>query len=300
MNYLDNYLRYLRIEKRASEHTIKSYALDLNQFDSYLKETYEIQEVQAIKAEQVRSWLVHLLMEKKTERTINRKLSSLRAFFKFCIRRGWLEQDPSEAIDALKQKKSLPRYVRSDHLDQLFDEVEFGDDFEGQRNRLMLELLYLCGLRRSELLGLDVDSFDAERLELRVMGKGGKERMIPLDRDLANKINAYVKLRYDKFGKKTDLPLFILENGNYIYPKFVYNLVKKHINYVSTIEKASPHILRHSFATHMSNAGADILALKELLGHSSLAATQIYTSNSIEILKEIHKKAHPLSEKKEK
>lgn len=240
----------------------------------------------------IRAWMVDGMEKGLSPRAINRKLSCLKTFFRFLLRRGWVEENPLLKIVAPKSGKSLPVYVREEHLDQMLDGDLFGDGFEGARDRLLLELLYLTGLRRSELIQLTPEAFDFHRMQIRVRGKGGKERIIPMLPDLAGRVQAFIRLRRETFEQ---LPptLLMTDKGQPMYPKFVYNIVKRYLSLVTTVGKRSPHVLRHSFATHLSNKGADINAIKELLGHSSLAATQIYTHNAIEKLKEVYQLAHP-------
>lgn len=240
----------------------------------------------------IRAWVVDGLEKGWSPRAINRKLSCLKSFFRFLLQRGWVDQNPMRKVTAPKVGKALPVFVREEHLAQLLDETPFGDDFSGVRNRLVLELLYHTGLRRAELIDLSPEAFDFHRMQIRVKGKGGKERIIPMLPELAGRVQAYLRLRRETFDA---LPpqLLLTDKGQPMYPKFVYLLVHRHLSTVTTVEKRSPHVLRHSFATHLSNKGADINAVKELLGHSSLAATQIYTHNAIEKLKEVYQQAHP-------
>ena len=240
----------------------------------------------------IRSWMVQLLDQGLSTRAINRKLSCLKTFFHFLLKRNWVEKNPMLKIIAPKTGKALPVFVREGQLAQLLDEVAYEPGFRGVRDRLLLELLYLTGLRRSELIDLRPESFDFHRMQLKVKGKGGKERIIPILPELARHVQSYLQVRREHFET---LPpqLLLTDKGVPMYPKFVYNIVKRYLSMVTTEEKRSPHVLRHSFATHLSNKGADINAIKELLGHSSLAATQVYTHNAIEKLKEVYKLAHP-------
>lgn len=240
----------------------------------------------------IRAWVVEGMEKGWSPRAINRKLSCLKTFFRFLLQRGWVDENPMLRITAPKAGKALPVFIREEQLAQLLDEGPFGDDFSGQRNRLLLELLYLTGLRRAELIDLTPESFDFHRMQIRVKGKGGKERIIPMLPELSERVQSYLRLRRETFE---ELPpqLLLTDKGQAMYPKFVYLVVRRHLSMVVTVEKRSPHVLRHSFATHLSNRGADINAVKELLGHSSLAATQVYTHNAIEKLKEVYQLAHP-------
>ena len=290
----DLFLAYIQFEKRFSKHTIKAYQSDLEQFQTYLFATYSIQQNAEITHQHIRSWIIALMQAGMTPRSINRKLSTLKSFFQFLIKKGKLEKDPMLKVTAPKTGKRLPVFVEERPLEVLFEEVQFGEDFEGVRDRLIMELLYQTGIRRSELIHLQISDIDFQGQAIKVLGKGNKERLIPINRDLRLQINNYLELRKQTFPDILTLgQLLLTKKGKPLYPKMVYNLVNKYLAIVTTQEKRSPHILRHSFATHLSNNGADLNAIKELLGHSSLAATQVYTHNSIERLKEIYQQAHP-------
>lgn len=240
----------------------------------------------------IRAWMVDLLEKGLSPRAINRKISCLKTFFRFLLKRGWVEQNPMLKVVAPKTGKALPVFVREEHMARLLDEIPFEEGYGGQRDRLILELLYMAGLRRAELIGLSPESADFHRMQLRVKGKGGKERIIPILPDLAERLRTFIDLRKATFDGAPG-HLLLTDNGAPLYPQFVYRLVRKQLSLVTTVEKKSPHVLRHSFATHLSNKGADINAIKELLGHSSLAATQVYTHNAIGKLKEVYQQAHP-------
>ncbi|MBK6903396.1 MAG: tyrosine-type recombinase/integrase [Saprospirales bacterium] len=283
---------YLVYEKRFSPHTVQAYQSDTDQFLTFAEVQYGLISVSEIGPLHIRAWMVDMLEHGISPRAINRKLSCLKTFFRFLLKRGWVQQSPMLKILAPKTGKALPVFVREEHLAQLLDEVVFPAGFEGARDRMMLELLYMTGLRRAELMGMTPESADFHRMQIRVKGKGGKERIIPILPDLAERLRAYIDLRRTSFE---ELPanLLLTDKGAPMYPKFVYRVVRKYLSMVTTVEKRSPHVLRHSFATHLSNKGADINAIKELLGHSSLAATQVYTHNAIEKLKEVYQLAHP-------
>lgn len=290
----DLFLAYLQFEKRFSSHTIKAYQTDLVQFNAFLQETYAIKQTNAIDHQHIRAWIIQLLEKQLTPRSINRKLSTLKSFFQFLMKKGKLEKNPMLKVIAPKVGKRLPAFVEEAPLKELLEDVPFGDDFIGIRDRLIMDLFYQTGIRRSELIQLQIADIDFQGQAIKVLGKGNKERLIPINRDLRLQIEKYLALRKTTFPNILELgQLFLTKKGKPLYPKLVYNLVKGYLSIVTTQEARSPHILRHSFATHLSNNGADLNAIKELLGHSSLAATQVYTHNSIERLKQIYQQAHP-------
>lgn len=286
---LEAFLDYIKFEKRYSQHTLTSYRNDLEQFFSFLTQ-YDSPPVKQISAGMIRSWLAELKgQEQMTAKTINRKISSLKSFFKYQMKLGEISGSPMTTITAPKVSKRLPQFVKENDIDTLFSHVEFPDDWQGRTSRLILLLFYSTGMRLSELISLKQQQLDSYNQQVKVLGKGNKERVIPVSRELMAELNAYVKDRPETEA----LQVFVNEKGRPLYPKFVYNAVKTYLGTVTTIDKKSPHVLRHSFATHLMNNGADLNAVKELLGHSSLAATQVYTHNTIEKLKEVFKKAHP-------
>jgi integrase/recombinase XerC len=287
------FLQYLEYEKRFSPHTVRAYEIDLTQFRQFVQQTFEISTLSDVSHEHIRSWMVHLLEGGMTTRTIRRKLSCLQTYFKFLKKRNWMDHNPMQKVIAPKVGKSLPQVVRKDQLALLFEQVAFPEGFAGLRDRLLLELLYGTGMRRSELINLQRSQFDTRSGQLKVKGKGGKERFLPLLPDLQRLIASYLQVRDSEFGELTPSNLLLTDKGKPMYPKFVYNCVKRYLGTVTTLEKRSPHVLRHSFATHLINKGADLNAVKDLLGHSSLAATQVYTHNTISRLQEIYKQAHP-------
>ena len=223
--------------------------------------------------------------------TVHRKVSSLRSFFRYLRKEGKLSTDPLERVVLPKKKKRLPEFVAENSLDNLLDSFEFGSDFSGRRNKTVIEMLYLTGMRRSELTGLRIQDYDESRGTIRVHGKRNKERLIPLLDSFGSGLRSYLDLRREI--ETADDWFFITDRGNKLYDKFVYNIVRRYLTMVTTIEKRSPHVLRHSFATHMLNHGADLTSIKELLGHANLSATQVYTHNTFEKLKKVYKQAHP-------
>ncbi len=283
------FLNYLRFEKRYSRHTLISYQNDLVQFLDFLVTGFDSPSIQNITAPMVRTWLAGLKEEGMSSKSINRKISTLKSFFKFLMREEIVETSPMGMINAPKISKRLPVYVEDKDMKTLLEDVEFSDDWKGQTEKLVLILFYSTGMRISELINLKQNQLDGSYSHIKVLGKGNKERIIPVSKKLLNALLSYISCRPETGTEH----IFVNEKGKPLYPKQVYNLVKKNLSLVTTVNKKSPHILRHSFATHLTNNGADLNAVKELLGHSSLAATQVYTHNSIEKLKQVFKKAHP-------
>ncbi len=285
------FLDYLKFEKRYSQHTLVAYQNDLEQFFAYLLSQFDAPALESITPMQIRSWLAEMKEDAISSKTINRKISSLKSFFKYEIRTGILVQSPMTTIVSPKVSKRLPGFVEEADMSTLFDHVEFGNDWKGRTERLVLLLFYNTGMRLSELINLKESQIDPSHSQLKVLGKGNKERILPVSAELMKDIQTYLTEKPEKQpGIHT---VFTRENGKPLQPRTVYAFVKEQLAKVTTIQKKSPHILRHSFATHLMNNGADLNAVKELLGHSSLAATQIYTHNTIEKLKEVFQKAHP-------
>jgi len=293
MEAIKTFIDYLRFEKRYSKHSLIAYETDLGQLAVYLKDQYSLTELKEIQATFIRSWLVTLMEKGLDPRSITRKISSLKSFYKYALKSNWVEVSPMGKITSPKVPKRLPVYVEAEKLDNLLDseEYKFPDDFGGIRDHLIIELFYGTGMRLSELIGLDIGDVDLRQRQLKVTGKRNKQRIIPLFPALAEQISKYL---YQRNGISSPVnSLLILENGKTLYPGFVYRLVKEKLSLISTQEKRSPHVLRHSFATEMLNKGAELNAIKEILGHANLSATQVYTHNTIEKLKEAYKKAHP-------
>ena len=288
---IDLFLNYIKFEKRYSRHTILSYQNDLEQFFQYLVSQFDAVPPESISSSMVRSWLAELSEDKISAKSINRKISSLKSFFKYQLKTGALLKSPMGTIVAPKMSKRLPMFVEQTDMDQLFQYLPFSDNWKGRTERLVILLFYSTGMRLSELINLKESQVDASGNQVKVLGKGNKERIIPVNSELIEQLNAYMQ---DKEGRADGVKnLFVTEKGQPLQPRSVYAFVKNKLSAVTTIQKKSPHILRHSFATHLMNNGADLNAVKELLGHSSLAATQIYTHNTIEKLKEVFRKAHP-------
>lgn len=284
---------HLKFEKRYSQHTVRSYNDDLIQFVEYVNPEFGIMAIKEISSPVIRSWLASLKEHGLSSRSITRKISTLKSFFKFLIRTGDLAKSPMLNIVSPKLSKRLPVYVEEKDLDTLFRHVEFGDDWTGTTAKLAMQMLYQLGIRLSELVNCKESQVDFSNGQIKILGKGNKERIIPMGNQLKKEIKEYIRQKRAIFEDKDTVSLLVNEKGRKLYPKYIYRLTNKFLPLVTTIEKKSPHILRHSFATHLSNNGAELNAVKELLGHASLAATQVYTHNNIVKLKNIHKKAHP-------
>lgn len=302
---LNSFYNYLEFEKRYSPHTLEAYKSDIAQYVDFLNHTYELADIKETKPLHIRSWIVQLHDLKISNRSINRKISSLKTLFHFLRKRHGLEQNPLRKVINPKVEKRLPITVRKEHLHGLLqtapdtqDTLFQNDNFQSEQNILIIDILYSCGLRRSELINLKIADIDFSRQLMTVEGKGRKERQIPIARPLLTKLSDFIKHR-EKMIISLEVPdnghVFITSRGEALYPKYVYNLVRNNLSGVTTVERKSPHILRHSFATHLSDAGADLNAVKTLLGHASLAATQVYMHNTIEKLKKVYEQAHPKS-----
>ena len=287
-----SFIDFLKFEKRYSQHTIRAYADDLEQFFRFLDSSFGAQELSQISSPLIRSWLASLKENKITSKSVNRKISSLKSFFKYLVRTGTLDKTPMSGVISPKSGKRLPIYVEEKDMKLLISHVEFSDDWQGKTDRLLILIFYHTGVRLAELVGLKNTQLDLNVAMMKVLGKGNKERMIPLSAVLVNEIREYIEGKNESGRNKADT-LLVNIHGKKIYAKYAYLAVKKYLSLVTTISKKSPHVLRHSFATHLMNHGADLNSVKELLGHSSLAATQLYTHNSIEKLREVHKNTHP-------
>lgn len=287
------FLDYLKFEKRYSFHTLSSYHSDLDFFFEFLLTQYEISNIKDVQASMIRGWLASMKEQGQSSKTINRRISALKSFYRFLQRKGMVAVTPTTMIVSPKVSKRLPVYVEIKDINTLFSHVEFPDCWTGRLERLIFALFYATGMRLSELTGLKEMQIDLSRNQLKILGKGNKERIIPMAADLEELLSVYLKEKKETFGNEAKDFLLVNEKGRGLQPRYVQSVVKKYLQLVTTVEKKSPHVLRHSFATHLMNNGAELNAVKELLGHSSLAATQIYTHNTIEKLKDIHAKAHP-------
>lgn len=286
------FLDYLKFEKRYSKHTVISYETDLVSFFDYMVTQYGETPLNQLSHIYIRSWLASLKDEGLAAKTINRKISSLKSFFKFQLKTGVVKQTPMVKIVSPKNEKRLPNFVADKDIKTLFGHVEFPDTWQGKTERLLILLFYNTGMRLSEVINLKDSQVNPSNRSLKILGKANKERIVPISSEMLNEIKSYQKERNNFIAERVDL-LLVTEKGKGLPPRSVYSSVKKYLSLVTTIEKRSPHVLRHTFATHLMNNGADLNAVKELLGHSSLAATQVYTHNTIEKLKNIYKKAHP-------
>jgi len=290
---IDSFIRYLTHEKRYSKHTVSSYLADLIQFEEYITATFNLT-IPDVMHSHLRSYMVNLMEEKRSETTINRKISALRSFYKFLMKEGQIVQNPTGLLKAPKIPKRLPVFIDAQKMDQLLDsENYFDDSFPSLRDHLVIELLFGTGIRLAELISLKETDVDVYAGNIKVLGKRNKERIVPVNKPLINQLNIYVEQKKLQNFNNNLLNLIVTNTGAAAYPKLIYRIVTSYLNYISTNEKRSPHVLRHSYATSLLNAGADLNAIKELLGHASLAATQVYTHNSIERLKTIYKQAHP-------
>ncbi len=274
-------------------NTIRSYESDLTQFFQFTADQYGHQDIHRIDHKGVRNWMISMMDDNMSARSVNRKITTLKSFYKYLMREGIVQSTPMDKILTPKQSKKLPEFVEVEKMNELLDRHEFGDDFSGMRNRLIIELLYATGMRRAELIHLADRDFDLESMTVKVLGKRNKERVIPFTKELKQNIEKYIEARNAFLETAEPDHFFLTDRGSKIYESLVYRVVKKHLELITTIEKRSPHILRHTFATHMLNRGADLNAIKELLGHANLSATQIYTHNTFEKLKQIYKQAHP-------
>lgn len=288
---LSFFLKYIKYEKRSSDHTTTAYGIDMKQFAEYLSKSYDFKHPELADFQMIRSWIVSMVEMKIENRSVNRKIATLRTFYKFLLQKKVIEKDPMVKISVLKTQKNIPAFVREKELDNLLDEVEFPDDFAGVRDKLILELLYGTGMRLSELIELKERDIDFYSKTVKVLGKRNKERIIPINQPLVKLIQEYQSFKNSE-GLMHEY-LIVSDKGNPAYPVMIQRITKKYLSLVTTLAKKSPHILRHSYATHLLNNGAALTAIKDLLGHSSLSATQVYTHNSMEKIKKIYQQAHP-------
>mgnify|MGYP001220668565 CR=1 FL=1 len=288
---LNEFLKYLKLEKRYSFHTVKAYQIDLTQFQNYLEETYE-SVLRKANHPMVRSWLAQMLDYGISPRSVNRKITTLKSFYKFLLKEEEIKEDPTIKIVSPKMSKKIPSFVEEAQMRHLLDELDFVDTHAGVRDKLIIELFYSTGIRQAELINLKIKDIDISSRTIKVLGKRNKERLIPLNIVLCQKIDAYLKLRSELHIIDSSY-LLLTNKGKKLYPSLVYRQVNHYLGQVTSLDKKSPHVLRHTFATHMLNNGADLNSIKELLGHANLSATQVYTHNTIDKLKKVHKQAHP-------
>lgn len=293
---MELFFDYLRFERRYSPHTVLSYQTDLRQFAEFLLQTYELADLNQADHTLIRSWVVELMQKQQDPRTVNRKIATLRSYYKYLLRTGGIQKNPMLRITSPKVAKKLPDFVAEDSLNGLLNSFEFPDTFAGVRDQLVLELLYGTGIRLSELIGIGADDLSLPGKTVRVTGKGNKQRIVPLNPTLLLVLNRYIEVKQREFGPDSNAgaALLVTDKGEPLYEKFVYRTVKHYLSQITTASgQQHPHVLRHSFATHLLGKGADLNAIKELLGHASLAATQVYTHLSIDKLKSVFEKAHP-------
>lgn len=287
-----DFLHYLKFEKRYAPHTIKAYTTDLGQFRGYINKTYGLDDPAKVTHFHIRGWLAERKEQQEAARTLNRKLSSLSAFYKHMRKARYVEHNPVRKLHAQRLPERLPTYMKENETTHMLEELQFGEGFEGATQRLICELLYATGMRRAELLQLKETDVEWGLKQLRILGKGGKERLMPVSVSLLDTLRDYIDEK-KKQEVYNNVYLLNTPQGKPLYAMYVYRVVKQYMAQSTTLGKKSPHVLRHTFATHMLNNGANIQAIKDLLGHSSLAATQVYTHNNIDKLKEIHRQNHP-------
>lgn len=290
---IDSFLKHLQYEKRLSRHTFLAYQTDLHQFAHFLLNSFSVTDLAAADHLMVRSWIVHLVEAHVEPVSVNRKIACLRTFFRFLLAQQRISRDPMARISVLKTRKRLPDFVKEDDMVNLLDNQSFPETFEGHRDRLILEMFYGTGIRLSELIHLREKSIDLRNNTIKVLGKRNKERIIPFAEGLIALLKTYLNSRNREVQNKEHGHLFVRRNGEPCYPALIQKIVKQYLSKFPSIEKRSPHVLRHTYATHLLDKGADLNAVKDLLGHSSLAATQVYTHNSMEKLKKVFEQAHP-------
>lgn len=290
---LTAFIAYLELEKKYSPHTVKAYSKDIREFEEYCQEHHQLSQIQAVSYPLIRNWIVLLVENGVTNRSVNRKVASLKSYYKFLVKIGELQNSPLAKHIALKAEKKIQVPFSENEMVKVFNMVEYTKDFGGMRDKLIIELLYATGLRRAELINLKLSDIDVATMTIKVLGKRNKERILPLISTLKTTVNAYIELR-SQIPMRADKEYFLLtKTGHKIYETLVYRVINKYLSMVSPKIKKSPHMLRHTFATHLLNKGADLNAVKELLGHSSLASTQVYTHSSVAKLKEVHATTHP-------
>ena len=289
---IKDFLNYLRLERNYSERTIVAYEADLREFEEYFKKTDAELDFRSVHSDNVRNWMVSLMDEGRTETSVNRKLSSLRSFYRFLLRRKEITVNPMLKVVGPKKKKPLPSFVREKDMDRLLDECSFEEGFEGYRDRTILEMFYATGMRLSELIGLNDADVDFSAKLIKVTGKRNKQRLIPFGNELAEDLHLYINVRNEAMPQEAEA-FFVLKDGKRMYPMAVYRIVKRNLSRVVSLKKRSPHVLRHTFATAMLNDSAELRSVKELLGHESLVTTEVYTHATFEELKKVYEQAHP-------
>lgn len=296
MFHEESFFGYLSVERRYSKHTLSAYRGDLSGFIQYCMEQHCLTSLSEVRHLHIRSWVVSLMQAGQNPKSIVRRLSCLKTYFKFLKKRGLIEKDPMKKVTAPRTGKRLPVFVQESQMAALFSHIEFPDTFEGLQARMLLEILYATGIRRSEASSLKISDIDSSRMVFRVLGKGNKERLLPFAPYLATLLDQYLEARRTAFPSSGKPWLFLNRKGEQLSPESIYYQVKKYLSTITTLEQRSPHVLRHSFATHLSGHGADLNAIKELLGHSNLASTQVYMHNDIDRLIKVYEQAHPKGE----
>jgi integrase/recombinase XerC len=291
------FINYLTLEKKYSPHTVLAYQKDLNSFVAFIKEEFKISDSKQVNYSMIRSWIVSLVGKKLNNKSINRKVASLKSYYKFLLKTNQIVENPLAKHKSLKVAKTLQVPFSEKEINAVINQFETNGDFESTRDKAIIELFYATGMRKSELIQLKLSDVDFQEQRLKVLGKRNKERIVPLIPSSASSLKRYVSLRQDVETPASNGVLFLSKNGVKLSQTFVYRIINNYFSQISTKEKKSPHILRHSFATHLLNEGADLNAIKELLGHASLASTQVYTSNSIAELKKVYANAHPRNKK---
>ncbi len=288
----DSFLDYLLHERNYAESTVERYKADVLELQKFGEEQLGSITPEKVDAELVRDWIAFLMDEQRCTSTINRKLSSIRTYYRFLLRKGLVAVDPLQKVVRPKKKKPLPVFLKENEMNRLLDDIDFGESFEGCRDRMIIEMFYATGMRLSELVGLNDADVDFSTALIKVTGKRNKQRLIPFAKELEFSMREYVNKRNEKFPLRSDA-FFVRKGGQRLYPGFVAALVKRNLSKVVTVKKRSPHVLRHTFATAMLNHGADLNSIKELLGHESLATTEVYTHTTFEELKKVYNQAHP-------
>ena len=298
MHYVGDFLKFLEFEKRYSKNTIVAYKTDLDQFSFFLQSKYGIP-IEKSTSTHIREWIFALYEDKISPKSINRKITSLKVFFKYLIKTGVAKQNPASNIHTIKSEKKLPEFIDEQELNKLFNEIlNFPVETENYsllRDKAILLTFYYTGMRLSELINVKLNAIDFSNLTIKVTGKRNKERYIPITNKFSLFLKKFIEETKKKFNftQQTNFYIFLTDKGNKAYPKFIYRKVNEYLNHITSVKKHSPHVLRHTFATHLLNKGADLNAIKEILGHANLAATQIYTHNTIEKLKQTYNKSHP-------
>lgn len=291
---IDSFINYLEFEKKSSAHTVLAYQKDLEQFQEFVLVSFEREDISHSDHSEIRAWVIDLVENGLSTTTVNRKMATLRSFYKFLLRSRVISKDPTYKLKSLKNPKKLPEFLQETTIASVLEESVYQDNFEGQRDRMIMEFLYLTGVRLSELTGLKWENINLQEEVVKVLGKRKKERIIPLTKGLSRNIILYKKVFEERFLKVGQSDYFIVSNlGKQSYPMMIYRVVRHYLDLFAQTSNRSPHVLRHTFATHLLNKGADLNAVKDLLGHANLAATQVYTHNSLEKLKAVFEQAHP-------